>query len=293
MDWSGKTRTQLGNWEKSTEMSIKKLLPQRLKDSIKVILGRSKVIPYGSEIETQKFECPLCGSKNISFEPLPPNYFRELYENQHIHAVFLAETINLEFYYCSKCLATDRDRLYAIYFEKVIRNSQKRLKILDIAPTKALNQFLRRQNNFVVRTADLYMGDVDDRVDITNMAIYEDNLFDVFICSHVLEHVEDDISAMRELFRITKPGGWGIAMVPINLGLNEIYENVTIKSEKDRWKHFGQEDHVRMYSKHGFVKRLEESGFVVNQYDINFFGKEVFDRFGIHHRSVLYVVSKD
>ena len=52
------------------------------------------------------------------------------------------------------------------------------------------------------------------KVDITNI-LYEDNSFDVILCSHVLEHVIDDQKAMRELFRVLKPGGWAILQVPI------------------------------------------------------------------------------
>jgi len=57
-------------------------------------------------------------------------------------------------------------------------------------------------------------------------------------------------------------------------------------------KRFGQDDHVRLYSKDGFVSRLCETGFNVNQYDIVFFGAENFRTHGIMDRSVLYVVEK-
>jgi hypothetical protein len=49
---------------------------------------------------------------------------------------------------------------------------------------------------------------------------------------------------------------------------------------------------VRMYSKKGFVTNLEKAGFKVNQYGTDYFGKEVFERNGIHPRSILYIVSK-
>jgi len=125
-----------------------------------------------------------------------------------------------------------------------------------------------------------------------NMPIYKDDSIDIFICSHVLEHVEDDRKAIAELYRILKPGGWGIVMVPIQLTLSEIHEDTSIKSENERCKYFGLESHVRIYSKQGFVRRLECSGFKVNQLGISYFGIEIFEKCGIHHRSVLYVVEK-
>jgi len=55
---------------------------------------------------------------------------------------------------------------------------------------------------------------------------------------------------------------------------------------------FGQGDHCRLYSKNGFVERVKEARFAVDEYGQEFFGKKVFIRSGISGRSVLYVVHK-
>lgn len=44
---------------------------------------------------------------------------------------------------------------------------------------------------------------VDHVIDLMNLPFNESS-FDLFICSHVLEHVENDDLAISELFRITK-----------------------------------------------------------------------------------------
>jgi hypothetical protein len=80
--------------------------------------------------------------------------------------------------------------------------------------------------------------------------------------------------------------------VPIHLGLTEIYEDPSITDEAGRWKHFGQNDHVRLYSKQGFLERLRGVGFKVDQLDRQFFGEDAFEKYAIHPRSVLYVVTK-
>jgi ubiquinone/menaquinone biosynthesis C-methylase UbiE len=121
---------------------------------------------------------------------------------------------------------------------------------------------------------------------------YVDNCFDMILCSHVLEHVDDDRKAMSELFRILKPSGFGIIMVPIDINLKEDFENPEYKTEAERWKYFGQNDHVRLYSKNGFATKLIQTGFKVNQLGIDYFGADVFEKNGIHPRSVLYVVEK-
>jgi SAM-dependent methyltransferase len=136
------------------------------------------------------------------------------------------------------------------------------------------------------------MEAVDDKIDIMDMHIYKDNSVDIFLCSHVLEHVSDDRKAISELYRILKSGGWGIIMVPILLHLKDIYEDPSVTSEAERWKHFGQGDHLRTYSKEGFKGRLAEGGFRITELGIEYFGADTFEKCGIYPRSVLYIVEK-
>ena len=67
----------------------------------------------------------------------------------------------------------------------------------------------------------------------------EDNSFDV-IFAITLEHVEDDIRCMSELFRVMKPGGWGIFQIPIDWKRTETYEDKTITSLKKGKSIFGK-----------------------------------------------------
>lgn len=236
--------------------------------------------------------CPVCGKENISFLPLPMYFFRELHRHQYIHSIFQKETLNIEQYLCPFCNATDRDRLYAVYLSRIFKSGNKICNILDIAPSASLTQYIASLPGAKVRTADLNMPGVDDHVDITDLSLYEDGRFDAFICSHVFEHIPQDIKAMKELYRVLAPGGWGIAMVPVDLSLDVVYENPDITDAAGRWKHFGQFDHVRMYSKSGFVNRLQMAGFAVEQLGVDFFGSQTFCKYGIHERSVLYIVHK-
>jgi hypothetical protein len=107
-----------------------------------------------------------------------------------------------------------------------------------------------------------------------------------------LEHVDNDRKAMAELLRVLKPGGWGIAMVPISMAFTEIREDPAKTSLHDRWKFFGQGDHVRLYSRAGFVQRLQEAGFTVLPHSRDYFGAEKMTRYGLSESSVLYVVEK-
>jgi len=81
-------------------------------------------------------------------------------------------------------------------------------------------------------------------------------------------------------------------MVPINLSINKIVEDPNCDSESERWHRFGQDDHVRLYSKQGFVDRATEAGFTVEQLGQHDFGITTFLKNGISQQSILYVVNK-
>ncbi|MGA0041494.1 MAG: class I SAM-dependent methyltransferase [Flavobacteriaceae bacterium] len=89
----------------------------------------------------------------------------------------------------------------------------------------------------------------------------ENNTFDLILCYHILEHVDQDEKALKELFRVLKPNGSVLIQSPFKEG--EIYENSKVVKPKDRLRHFGQKDHVRIYSVNGLVSRLELAGFKV------------------------------
>ena len=210
-----------------------------------------------------------------------------------------AETCNHLGYLCPRCQASDRDRLYALYLRNYLANlpTRETIKIIDFSPSAPLSSFIRGQISRAqlpvsYRTADYSGVGVDDKVDITDLQNYGGEEFNFLICSHVLEHVPDDRKALRELYRILKPGGKGILMVPIMLSLDQIDEDPTVTDVGERWRRFGQDDHVRMYSKNGFLQRVEQAGFQVHQHGKDFFGEALFFQTGITSQSVLYVVEK-
>lgn len=242
----------------------------------------------------KKYKCNVCNRKIYKFEKLDDFFFQNLEKYGYIHPLFAAETINLLQYSCPFCGSSDRDRLYALfladYFKK--NDNPTDYKFLDIAPAKCFSKWIKKFDWINYRTVDLFMQNVDDKADITDMKIYADNSFDFVLCSHVLEHIEDDKKALSEIYRILKKGASAIIMAPILLTLENDFENPEYKTESERWKYFGQDDHVRMYSKSGFISKLEDSGFKVEQITIKNFSEEIFEKNGISKRSVLYVVNK-
>lgn len=63
-------------------------------------------------------------------------------------------------------------------------------------------------------------GAIDYVCDITNIPV-ETGVFDVVLCTEVLEHVPDPISALRELVRVTTPGGRLLLTAPLGSGIHQ------------------------------------------------------------------------
>ena len=134
-----------------------------------------------------------------------------------------------------------------------------------MAPEQCFLSIFKKMKHLDYTTADLYSPIVDVKADILNLP-FPDNEFDIVFCNHVLEHIEDDSKAMKELFRVMKPGGMGIFQVPQELAREKTYEDPTILTAEDRAKHFGQYDHVRIYGK-DYFNRLRKAGFKVDEVD--------------------------
>jgi SAM-dependent methyltransferase len=260
-------------------MNLVKRINRRLKLEVNQIIGPKRY-------------CNICQNKfKGKYLPIDPYYIENFKESGYPYSFDDGETLNYNEYTCPFCQSSDRDRLYALYIDNYTINSAT-YKLLDIAPSNPLQKYLKQKSNIQYRCADLSMEGVDDHVNIMDMHIYPDNKFDIFICSHVLEHVIDDKLAMRELRRILKIGGVGICMVPIILPLKEIDEDTSLTDPNERWRRFGQDDHVRLYSKQGFIDRLIEAKFKVQQITVKDFNLNQFKLLGISPKSVLYIVSK-
>ena len=155
------------------------------------------------------------------------------------------EMLSIEEYGCPHCQSADRERAYALTIKKLFKPDDK-FKCLEIAPRPCITNFVKNNFNLTeYKTGDLFMEDVDYKLDIMDMSQIPDGYFDFFICSHVLEHVSDDIKAMKELKRILSPKVCGIAVVPIDLSRTEIDEDPNCTDVDERRRRFGQDDHVR------------------------------------------------
>lgn len=164
-------------------------------------------------------------------------------------------------------LSLERHRLLWLYLksETDFFTSAEKLKVLHFAPEQCFLKRFRALKNIDYTTTDLLSPIADVKADICNLPFNTDT-YDVILCNHVLEHIPDDTKAMQELYRVMKPGGWGIFQIPQDLNRPTTFEDNTITDKKERTKIFGQYDHVRVYGRDYFNK-LRSIGFKVEEVD--------------------------
>ena len=192
-------------------------------------------------------ECPICGARRRKF--LPYGY-----------------VTSREDALCPRCLSLERHRLIWLWLERHSDLFASHPHILPIAPEVSLmRHFKRHYKEYKERyvTADLESPLADMHFDVQHIPL-EARSIDVVICNHLLEHVEDDRVALAELYRILKPGGWGIMLVPEDRSRATTFEDDTITDAKERTRLFGQYDHRRVYGR-DYDERLAEAGFVVER----------------------------
>jgi SAM-dependent methyltransferase len=218
--------------------AIKQLLPARYRPGIASLYRR--VIYAGNRVE-----CPCCGGRFRRFGP----------EADRPDAK------------CPKCGSLERHRVLWLWFQDRTNLLTDRLRVLHVAPERALQRRLARLANLDYLSADLDSPLADVQLDVTDIG-FDDASFDVVICNHVLEHVPDDRTAMRELRRVLKPSGWAVLMIPYDRDRAVTFEDRDVVEPEDRERVFGQRDHVRIYG-HDYVGRLRDAGFevAVERYD--------------------------
>lgn len=188
-------------------------------------------------------------------------------------------------------LSLERHRLMWLYLQNETDFFTANLKVLHMAPEQSFYKRFRAMKNLDYTTCDLDSPIADVQADIQNLP-FQDNSFDVIFCNHVLEHVDDDKKALSELFRVMKPGGWGILQVPIRYQQEKTFEDPTITDRKERIEKFGQYDHVRVYGM-DYYQKLADAEFTVEKVNLSQkLSDEEINRFSLEKNEILPVVRK-
>jgi len=214
---------------------------------------------YGFFYSGNNFQCTVCEKKLRKFI--------ELSENELM---------------CPNCGSLARTRRLQTILQDFLINQS--IKILDFSPPRCMYRKLKK-NKQIDYVATDFAGEflADKKLNMVDVD-EPDNIYDLIVCYHVLEHIKDDKMAISELFRIMKPGGKGIIQTPFKNG--ETYENDSIKTDAERRIHFGQEDHVRVYSVSGLCERLEKAGFTIKTKNYQEIQP---DFFGFRNETVIFI----
>jgi SAM-dependent methyltransferase len=143
----------------------------------------------------EKFNCPICNYKGPFLDKDLPDGFCK-----HMK--------------CPNCLCAVRHRIQYLVFMNIFKDvDTAKLKMLHIAPEAFFRKIFSKMFG-EYETADLHMKNVDHKVDLTNLP-FVDSSYDFIMASDVLEHIDDDKSAIKEISRILRPNGIAILHVPV------------------------------------------------------------------------------
>ena len=188
-------------------------------------------------------------------------------------------------------LSLERHRLLWLYLNNETNFFSKTLKVLHVAPEQCFYNLFKNLKNINYTTFDLNSPLADIKGDICNLP-FKENSFDFILCNHVLEHINDDKKAMKELYRVLNKNGTAILQVPINQKSSKTFEDSSIVDKKERIEKFGQYDHIRLYGL-DYFKKLESFGFKVDplKYSKEFTESEII-KYGLIKDEIIPVCKK-
>jgi SAM-dependent methyltransferase len=215
-----------------------------------------------------RFECPCCGGR--------------------FSALRAAGRITRANALCPRCGSFERHRLVWLHLTRRTDLFAGPRRLLNVAPEQALQEKLRGLPHLDYLSIDLESPLAMRRMDLTRLDL-PDASFDAILCNHVLEHVPDDRRAMRELYRVLKPGGWAILQTPVDMERTTTDEDPSVTEPKERLRRFGQADHVRTYGR-DFFDRLRSAGWRVTQEEVpSLFTPAEIDRYALDPTEALII----
>ena len=188
-------------------------------------------------------------------------------------------------------MSLERHRLMWLFLKERTNFFNSNLKFLHIAPEYCFIKIFKNMKNLDYTTGDLISPWADVKMDVHNIPFAE-NTFDVVICNHVLEHVDDSDVVMKEFYRVMKPGGWGIFQVPIDLESKTTKEDKSITDPKERERLYWQSDHLRLFGL-DYPDKLRNAGFKVTESNfINQIEKDLVFRYALPKDEIIYLCEK-
>jgi len=202
-------------------------------------------------------ECPCCGWQEPAFLATSPG--KRLNFNSD----------------CPMCDSRSRHRGQALLLPKLLKGMTGNLLIF--APDKVILDVLDK-THISYQTTDLNSVDVEFPGEDMQSLSFADSSFDGILSNHVLEHVPDDLQALRECCRVMRPGGVAIFTLAGNF-------------KRQKTMHLTKPDWIGHYRYYGLdvCDLLEEAGFDVEVVDMGAVTKE---KWGVKKGDMAFVCKK-
>ena len=233
----------------------RRILPEKIRrknriirKKIRYLCLRMRAMLFGNGYA---YFCPCCGIKVPGFISGRYTDRPEMFDPKRY--VGLKQEI-----ICPVCGSAPRHRILAVWCEE--HKDKIGGEILYFALEESMRMWMKRYRIRYV-SADLNQP-ADLKIDIQQMDM-QDNSWDWIFCNHVLEHVPDHKKALRELYRVLKPGGQLIISFPIDEVNETMIEDVSA-SREERIRRFGQADHYRVFGRDS-EEMLQKAGFTVTR----------------------------
>lgn len=194
---------------------------------------------------------------------------------------------------CPYCGSLERHRMYWMQWKNVNLLDNKKMKILHFAPERCFLDKIKKMDYVEYYPVDIdpKVYGIKDKVDITDIQ-YEDNIFDVIICNHVLEHIPDERKALSELKRVLKTEGIAFLSVPLRESMEVTLEEEKYNTPELREKYYGQADHVRAYGR-DYINHLKLAGFDAKKFLVSeSYTVEEIEKYGLKKNESMYICRK-
>ncbi len=147
---------------------------------------------------------------------------------------------------CPHCFSLERHRHLAVVLRHLAPVITTSRQLLEFAPQPQVRRVLAdiAPHLRVVGTDLMDARWIDFLADGCHLPLRSRSI-DAIISFHVLEHIPDDVQAMREITRVLSDGGVFIMQVPYRP--TALTDEDPSAPEEERVRRFGQHDHVRWY----------------------------------------------
>lgn len=236
--------------------------PQGMRDAVRGLSRLVRLSLKDAFRHSVRVQCNVCGWEGVSFYPNVGSGYFELESN------------------CPRCSCNPRYRSLVAVLDAYTNVFSPDTGVIEVAPVRSFQAYcLQRKKGNSYVTFDLEHFGME-KGDLTAMR-FESDFCDYFLCFHVLEHVPDDVAAVREIFRVLRPGGQAVLQVPIDHALMD-----TVEYGRSNPRETG---HVRRYSETGFAERLKSMGFRVAKVSVDEFCPAAdIDRFGLSREPIYF-----